>query len=123
MTAGKKKKKGRADKYYLSDKQLDRVKKDISKDMTDQISLILLTAFADEVEDSLIKFDDMCKELRIGKERGEKIKSIFRFDDEMLCKVWDRTNRYADFKEQHLVKMRDFQKSLEKHTGAEIKGW
>lgn len=119
----KKKKSNPSKKYFLSDKQLEREKRKLSKEMTDKISLILLTAFADEVEDSIIKFDSMCKELRIGKERAEKIKTIFRFDDEMLCRVHDRGNRYATFKDENLVKMRDFQKSIEKHTGAMMKGW
>jgi len=110
-------------KYYLSEKQLDREMKKLSKDLTDKIMLIALVSFADEIEDSILKFEEMCKELKIGKERAEKIKAIFRFDDEMLCRVYDRTNRYAEYKDNHLIKMKDFQNSLEKHTGASIKGW
>jgi hypothetical protein len=113
----------RTDKYYLSDKQLEREKKKVTGDVTDLAYQLMLVSFADEVEDSIIKFDSMCKELRIGKERAEKIKAIFRFDDEMMCRVYDRTDRYARFYKQHLFKMRDAQKCLEKHTGAELKGW
>ena len=68
------KKKNSSKKYYLSEKQLEREKKNVTKDVTDIIYQIMLVSFADEVEDSISKFDAMCKELRIGKERAEKLR-------------------------------------------------
>jgi len=125
----KKTKKKKTEKEYIDDKivitkdELEKIKKDISKQMTDKVALILLCGIADEMEDQIKKFDSMMKELKIGKERGEKIKSIFRFDDEMMCNTMVRVDRYATYVEEHLVDMKHIRDNIEKHTGIKMVGW
>ena len=125
----KKTKKKKAEKECIDDKivitkdELEKIKKDISKQMTDKVALILLCGIADEMEDQIKKFDSMMKELKIGKERGEKIKSIFRFDDEMMCNTMVRVDRYATYVEEHLVDMKHIRDNIEKHTGIKMVGW
>jgi hypothetical protein len=95
----------------------------VARELTDKITQLYLTATADEMEDLAIEFEKQMKELKIGKERGEKIKQIFAFDEEFMCKVVVRTGRYSEYLEDHLARMSDYRKSIERRTGVEMKGW
>lgn len=82
-------------KYYVSEKQLNRIKEKVTKDVTDKVCLLFLVAAVDEVN----------------------------LDEEGVCKLMERISRYAKHLDNHLVKMEDVRKSIEKSTGIKLKGW
>ena len=82
-------------KYYISEKQLERIKQKVSKEITDKVCLLFLVAVIDE----------------------------FDVDEDGVCKLMERISRYANNFEQHLFKMEDVKKSIEKSTGIVLKGW
>ena len=83
-------------KYYISEKQLERIKKKVSKEITDKACLLrFLVAVIDELD----------------------------IDEDGVCKLMERISRYANNFEQHLFKMEDVRNSIEKSTGIQLKGW
>lgn len=82
-------------KYYISEKQLERIKQKVSKEITDKVCLLFLVAVIDE----------------------------FDVDEDDVCKLMQRISRYTNNFEQHLFKMEDVRKSIEKSTGIVLKGW
>ena len=82
-------------KYYISEKQLERIKQKVSKEITDKVCLLFLVAVADEVG----------------------------LDEDGVCKLMERISRYSNHLDQHMVKMEDFRKSIEKSTGIKLSGW
>lgn len=82
-------------KYYVSEKQLNRIKEKVTKDVTDKVCLLFLVAAVDEVN----------------------------LDEEGVCKLMERISRYAKHLDNHLVKMEDVRKCIEKSTGIKLKGW
>lgn len=91
--------------------------------MTDKVAIIMIAAIAHEIEEKIDKLYSMRQELKLGQTRADKIAEIFRFDDEALCSAMERVDRYAEYHEEHLTTLRDYQKSIEKSTGVELKGW
>ena len=82
-------------KYYISEKQLERVKQKVSKDVTDKVCLLFMVAVIDE----------------------------FKIDEDGVCKLMQRISRYTKNFDEHLFKMEDVRKSIEKSTGIQLKGW
>lgn len=89
------KKANKSQKHYVSDKQLEKIKRQVSKEMTEKVALIILAAASDEVN----------------------------LTDEQVCNIMVRVDRYASHVDNHLVKMRDIQNAIRKNTGLELKGW
>lgn len=110
-------------KVQVSAKQLERVKEEVAREMTGKVALIVMAAICDEMEDQIIAFDKQMKDLKIGAERGEKIKGIFRFDEEMLCNLATRVDRYASHIDKHIVDINLISQTIKKHTGIEFSGW
>ena len=44
-------------------------------------------------------------------------------DDDQLCNIMSRTNRYASYLSNHIAKMEDIRKTIQKKTGILLKGW
>ena len=82
-------------KITLSMTELNKIKRDITKLATDKACLILLAAAVDE----------------------------FSLTEEQICNVMERTNRYAGHVDNHVAKMEDIRKSIEKQTGIMLRGW
>ena len=82
-------------KYYISEKQLERVKQKVSKDVTDKVCLLFMVAVIDE----------------------------FKIDEDGVCSLMQRISRYTKNFDEHLFKMEDVRKSIEKSTGIQLKGW
>ena len=82
-------------KYYMSEKQLERVKWKVTKDVTDKVCLLFMVAVIDETN----------------------------LDEEGVCKLMQRISRYTKNYDEHLFKMEDVRKSIEKSTGIQLKGW
>ena len=79
----------------LTKSEIKKMKWDATKEATDKACLIILCAMADELD----------------------------LDDEQICKVMKRTDRYTRSVKDHLVHMEDIRKSLEKNQGITLKGW
>lgn len=82
-------------KITLGANELNKLKRDITKDATDRACLIVLAAMVDELH----------------------------IDDDQLCKVVETTNRYARYIDQHVARIEDVRKTIEKGTGIKMKGW
>ena len=82
-------------KYYISEKQLARIKDKVSKEITDKVCLLFLVAVIDEVH----------------------------LDEDGVCKLMERISQYSNYLEDHLIKMEDVRKSIEKNTGIKLTGW
>lgn len=82
-------------KYYMSEKQLERVKWKVTKDVTDKVCLLFMVAVIDEIN----------------------------LDEDGVCKLMQRISRYTKNYDEHLFKMEDVRKSIEKSTGIKLTGW
>lgn len=82
-------------KYIVSDKQLQKVKEKVTEDVTKKALLLFLAAAADEME----------------------------LSDEQVCKIFERANRYAEYIDAHLVKIKQVQEVVEKGTGVQMGWW
>ena len=82
-------------KYWVSEKQLERVKQKVTKDVTDKVCLLFMVAVIDEL----------------------------KIDEDGVCKLMQRISRYTKNFDEHLFKMEDVRKSIEKSTGIQLKGW
>ena len=82
-------------KYYVSEKQLERIKQKVTKDVTDKVCLLFMVAAIDEVN----------------------------LDEETVCKLMKRVSQYSKYLDEHLVRMEDVRKSIENSTGIVLKGW
>lgn len=75
--------------------ELNKIKRDITKTATDKACLILLAAATDELQ----------------------------LTEEQFCNIMERTDRYANYVDDHIAKMEDIRKSIEKATGISLRGW
>ena len=82
-------------KYYVSEKQLERVKQKVTKDVTDKVCLLFMVAAMDE----------------------------YKLDEDALCKLMERVSRYTKHIDEKLVKMEEIRQIIEKNTGMKLKGW
>lgn len=87
--------KQRGQKYLVSEKQLERIKSKVTNDATNKALLLFLAAAADEIG----------------------------LTDEQVCNVFETANRYGRYIDEHLVKIRQLQETIEKGTGIKIAGW
>lgn len=79
----------------ITPKELERIKREVTKSATDKATLLVLCATADEIG----------------------------LSDEQLCDIMERVNRYAGYIDEHVVKLRDVQKSLENNIDVKLSGW
>lgn len=82
-------------KVQLTASELNKLRREITKNATDKACLILLAAVADELS----------------------------IDDDQLCNIMSRTNRYASYVSNHIAKMEDIRKTIQNKTGITLKGW
>lgn len=82
-------------KYYISEKQLERIKQKVSKEITDKVCLLFLVAVTDEMD----------------------------LDEDGVCKLMERISRYSNYLDQHLVKMEEVRQIIENKTGIKLSGW
>lgn len=75
--------------------ELNKIKRDVTRTTTQKAMLLILLATADEVGLT---------------------------DDDMVA-VWTRADRYGGYIDNHIVKLRELQKALEKATGTTMEGW
>lgn len=82
-------------KYYISEKQLERIKQKVTKEVTDKVCLLFMVSTIDEIG----------------------------LDEEGICKLMERVSRYTKHIDEQLVKMEDVRKIVEKNTGMKLTGW
>ena len=79
----------------VTEAELRKVKRDVTREATSMAALLMLLATADEVGLT---------------------------ENEMVA-IWKRADRYGGYIDNHTVKLREVQTLLEKATGTKIKGW
>ena len=79
----------------LSQKQLRQMKKDLADEITEKAMLLVLAAAVDTVG----------------------------MTEEQVIKTFTTADRYAGYIDQHLVRLLDLQKAIEKGTGIKMRGW
>lgn len=82
-------------KYYISEKQLERIKQKVTKEVTDKVCLLFLVAAMDE----------------------------FKLDEDALCRLMELVSRYTKYIDDKLVKMEEVRQIIEKNTGMKLTGW
>ena len=88
-------KKPKKKQITMTQAEIDRLKNKVSYEVTNRVTLLILAAVVDELGT----------------------------DDEQICNIVKRTNRYADYIKEHYVHMEDIRKTIEKGTGVKMKGW
>ena len=88
MTAKKKGHSDRTKKYLISDKQIKRIKLEITEDVTSKANLISVAATAD----------------------------CFGLNEEQICKLAETTDRYSNYVDKHLIKINQIADIVEKNT-------
>lgn len=82
-------------KIQITQRQLARIKKEISEQATELAWLLTLAAVADECG----------------------------LTDEQVCNSAQRLDRYASYIDQHLARLEDLRTTVEKNTGIKLRGW
>ena len=95
LRANPKKNGKKKEKVVMTAAQVDRMKREITKEATDKATLLVLMATSDE--------------LGLTVEQIERIAILI--------------DRYAGYVDDKLVDLRFMQKTLEKQTGLRYKGW
>lgn len=90
-----KKPKKKQQKYNVSEKQLQRIKSKVTDDVTKKALLLFLSAAADEIG----------------------------LSDEQVCAIFKRANRYGGYIDEHLMRIKQLQETVEKGTGIKFEGW
>ena len=78
----------------ITESKLKQIKWDATKEATDKACLVLLAAAVD----------------------------VLKLDEDQIIKVMETTTRYVNYLDDHLVKIEDVRKTLEK-AGISIRGW
>ena len=76
-------------KHYVTEKELEKIKKQVSREVTNKAMLLAMCAVADE----------------------------FEATDEQICKCAARIERYCEYLDTKLAKLNDFSKAIKQSTG------
>ncbi len=88
MTAKKKGYSDKTKKYLISDKQLEKIKFEVSKEATSKACLLNIAATAD----------------------------CFGLDEDQICKLAETVSRYAMYIDDNLIKLKEVAGIIEKNT-------
>lgn len=91
----KRAKKPKSQTVTLKRSDISKIKREVAEEVTDKACLIILAAMTDELN----------------------------INDDQLCAVMTRTQRYSGYIKEHLVQMELIRKTIEKNTGVKLKGW
>lgn len=76
-------------------KELEQIKRDIARETTEKAMLLILAAAVD----------------------------VIGMTDEQAIKTYKTADRYAGYIDDHLARLLDLQKTIEKGTGMKMRGW
>lgn len=88
-----KKKRNSGDKFLVSEKQLNKIKEELSAEAVTKTGMLYLAALA---------------------ERG--------WDEDQIIDLFETIQRYAQYIDEHLVRIRDVQQTIETRTGIKMRG-
>lgn len=88
-------KKPKQTKYEITEKQLKRIKEEITREATEMSTLLVLAA-------------------------TQEVKALTEDD---ICEVFETVSRWVGFMDDNLIKLKDVQEVIEKRTGVKLKGW
>ena len=91
----KRAKKPKSQTVTLKRSDISKIKREVAEEVTGKACLIILAAMTDELN----------------------------INDDQLCAVMTRTQRYSGYIKEHLVQMELIRKTIEKNTGVKLKGW
>lgn len=91
----KRAKKPKSQTVTLKRSDISKIKREVAEEVTDKACLIILAAMTDELN----------------------------INDDQLCAVMTRTQRYSGYIKDHIVQMELIRKTIEKNTGVKLKGW
>ena len=92
VKAKKKKHTDRTAKYLISDKQLEKIKKEVAWEATTKASLLNLTATVD----------------------------CFGLTEDQVCELAETVTRYAMYVEKHIVRLNEMADLIKEKTGIEF---
>lgn len=90
-----KKKKPKKKKVVMGTSEIDKLKRDISNQLTDKMGILIMVAAMD----------------------------VVGLNDKQVGEIIERTNRYSDYISQGKVSWDDMKKAIERGTGVSMKGW
>jgi hypothetical protein len=93
MKRTKKKKQGVSRKYWLSDKQLNRIKYELSEEIVTKVGMLYCLALADK-----------------------------GWTDDDIADLFETVSRYTKYIDDKIVRLREVQKMIEDKTGIKMKG-
>ena len=93
MKRTKKKKQGVSRKYWLSDKQLNRIKHELSEEIVTKVGMLYCLALADK-----------------------------GWTDDDIADIFETVSRYTKYIDDKIVRLREVQKMIEDKTGIKMKG-
>ncbi len=93
MKRAKKKKQGVSRKYWLSDKQLNRIKHELSEEIVTKVGMLYCLALADK-----------------------------GWTDDDIADLFETVSRYTRYIDDKVVALREVQKMIEDKTGIKMKG-
>lgn len=88
-----KKKRNSGDKFIVSEKQLNKIKEELSAEAVTKTGMLYLAALA---------------------ERG--------WDEDQIVELFETIQRYAQYIDDHLIRIRDVQQTIETRTGIKMRG-
>lgn len=88
-------KKPKQTKYEITEKQLKRIKEEVTREATEMSTLLVLAA-------------------------TQEVKALTEDD---ICEVFETVSRWVGFMDDNLIKLKDVQEVIEKRTGVKLKGW
>lgn len=88
-----KKKRNSGDKFIVSEKQLNKIKEELSAEAVTKTGMLYLAAMA---------------------ERG--------WDEDQIVELFETIQRYAQYIDDHLIRIRDVQQTIETRTGIKMRG-
>lgn len=88
-----KKKRNSGDKFIVSEKQLNKIKEELSAEAVTKTGMLYLAALA---------------------ERG--------WNEDQIVELFETIQRYAQYIDDHLIRIRDVQQTIETRTGIKMRG-
>lgn len=88
-----KKKRNSGDKFLVSEKQLNKIKEELSAEAVTKTGMLYLAALA---------------------ERG--------WNEDQIVELFETIQRYAQYIDDHLIRIRDVQQTIETRTGIKMRG-
>lgn len=88
-------KKPKQAKYEITGKELEQIKRDVTKEATQKAALLVLAA----------------------------TQEVMALGEDDICNIFNTVSRWTEYMDDKLIKLKDVQEVIEKNTGVKLKGW